>query len=65
MSNQWWSLWSRRQLTEVLLFGILGNEVAALRHLLDQEGDGPDVRLDCLQRLGVMDEPEDVTYRAC
>ena len=47
------------------MFGVFGDEVPALRHLLKQKRDNLDVHLDCLQRLGVMNERQDVAHRAC
>ena len=58
-------VWSKRQRTKVLSLSVLGNEVATLRHLLDQERDRLHVRLDCLQGFGIMNEREDVARGAC
>ena len=56
---------NQRRLTEILLLGVFGDEVPALRHLLKQKRDSLDVPFDCLQGLGIMDERKDVAHRAC
>ena len=47
------------------MFGVFGDEVPALRHLLNHKRDSLDMLFDCLQGLGVMNEREDVAHRAC
>jgi hypothetical protein len=47
------------------LFGVFGDEVPALRHLLNQKRDSLDVRFDCLQGVGVINERQHVAHRAC
>lgn len=53
---------SQRQLTEVILLGVFGDEVPALRHLLDQKLDLLAVCLDCLQALGIINEGKNIAH---
>ena len=62
--DQWQTIGNQRRLTKALLFGVFGDEVATLCHLLDQKRDGLHVRLDGLQRFGIMNERVDVAHRA-
>ena len=60
--DQWQSWRSKRRPTKVPLFGVLSDEVPTLRHLLDQERDCLDVRLDCLQGFCFINESEDIAH---
>ena len=51
--------------TKILLFGIIGNEVPTLRHLLDQKRDSLHVYFDSLQGFGIFNEREDRAHRGC
>ena len=46
--------------TKVLLFGVSGDEVPALRHLLDQNGDRFGMSFDFVQVYGVVNQRKNI-----